>query len=68
MNLMMQKILEITIKLVIVLLFTFNIYLFGYNKGFDDGYVTGLIAQALGTDSFENYDMPYTDRDDHKFK
>lgn len=39
-----------------------------YNAGFDDGYVTGMIAQGLGTDSFENYDMPYTNKDDNKKK
>lgn len=39
-----------------------------YNEGFDDGYVLGMIAQGLGMDSFENYDMPYDSKDNHKKK
>lgn len=61
---MKKKILVIIINLLLLTI----VGLMGYNKGFDHGYVTGLIAQGLGTDSFENYDMPYTNRDDHKKK
>lgn len=65
---MKKKILVTITSVIVVTLLVIIASLVGYNKGFDHGYVRGLIAQGLGTDSFENYDMPYTNRDDNKKK
>lgn len=61
---MKKKILVIIINVFLLIL----VGLVSYNKGFDHGYVTGLIAQGLGMDNFQDYDMPYTDKDDDKKK
>lgn len=61
---MTKKILVIIINLLLIV----TVALTAYNKGFDHGYVTGLVAQGLGFDSFTNYDMPYTDVDNDKKK
>lgn len=60
-------------RLLILLHILSAVYIFGtifysYNRGFSEGYVMGLVAQGLGLDSFENYDMPYTNVDNHKRK
>jgi hypothetical protein len=51
-----------------MIIFFVGLLFASYNKGFNDAYVLGLVAQGLGLDSFENYDMPYTNVDNHKKK